>query len=93
MRSASRNGLDERADFDNSGSVTNRDIQDLLDLVASHVRGSIASLPEPATLVLLGSGALVLLKRKQECSLFPVFHHMLVASCGRLCLTEAKSSR
>ena len=84
MRSASRDGLDERADFDNSGSVTNREIQGLLDLVASQGSGSVATVPEPATLVQLGSGALVLLKRKKQRSLFPVFHRMSVATSGRL---------
>ena len=40
-------------DFDNSGTVTNRDIQGLLDLVASQGGGSAAAVPEPATLVLV----------------------------------------
>jgi hypothetical protein len=41
-------------DFDNSGSVTNRDIQGLLDLVASQGgSGTAAAVPEPTTLMLL----------------------------------------
>jgi hypothetical protein len=41
-------------DFDNSGTVTNRDIQGLLDLVASQGGGgTVAAVPEPSTLVLL----------------------------------------
>lgn len=41
-------------DFDNSDSVTNRDIQGLLDLVANQSGGgSVAAVPEPATLTLL----------------------------------------
>ena len=40
-------------DFDNSGTVTNRDIQGLLDLVASQGGGSAVAVPEPATLVLV----------------------------------------
>ena len=40
-------------DFDSSGSVTNRDIQGLLVLVASLGGGSGAAVPEPASLVLL----------------------------------------
>jgi hypothetical protein len=34
-------------DFDNSGAVTNRDIQGLLDLVASQGGGSVTAVPEP----------------------------------------------
>ena len=40
-------------DFDNSGSVTNLDIQGLLDLVASLGGGSAIAVPEPASLILL----------------------------------------
>ena len=38
---------------DNSNGVTNRDIQGLLNLVASLGGGSVATVPEPATLMLL----------------------------------------
>ena len=40
-------------DFDNSGTVTNRDIQGLLDFVASQCGSSVAAVLEPATLRLL----------------------------------------
>jgi autotransporter-associated beta strand protein len=40
-------------DFDNSGTVANRDIQGLLDFVASQGGSSVAAVPEPATLMLL----------------------------------------
>jgi len=41
-------------DFDNSNSVTNRDIQGLLDLIANQPGGgSVAAVPEPSTLTLL----------------------------------------
>jgi hypothetical protein len=46
-------------DFDNSGAVTNRDIQGLLDLVASLGAGSAASVPEPTSLVLLLVGTIL----------------------------------
>jgi hypothetical protein len=49
-------------DFDNSGSVTNRDIQGLLDLVASLPGdGSVAAVPEPTTLTLSVFGTIGLL--------------------------------
>ncbi len=41
-------------DFDGSGTVTNRDLQGLLDLVASQSgAGSVAAVPEPNALILL----------------------------------------
>jgi hypothetical protein len=40
-------------DFDSSGTVTNRDIQGLLDLIASQGGGSVTAVPEPASLALL----------------------------------------
>ncbi len=48
-------------DFDNSGVVTNRDIQGLLDLVASLGGGSVAAVPEPTSLLLLTAGGLLLI--------------------------------
>jgi hypothetical protein len=52
-------------DFDNSGTVTNRDIQGLLNLVSSFGLGSVASVPEPSTvlLALLASFALAVGKK------------------------------
>ncbi len=46
-------------DFDSSGTVTNRDIQGLLDLVASQGGGSAESVPEPADMTLLLIGVAV----------------------------------
>ena len=49
-------------DFDNSGSVTNRDIQGLLGLVASQGGGgAVAAVPEPASLVLFATGVILLI--------------------------------
>ena len=53
-------------DFDNSGTVTNRDIQGLLDLVASLGGGSVAAVPEPRSIVLLGLGALAIAFRRRS---------------------------
>ncbi len=53
-------------DFDSSGTVTNRDIQGLLDLVASSGGGSVAAVPEPESLLLFSFGALVLAMRKRR---------------------------
>jgi hypothetical protein len=55
-------------DFDNSGAVTNRDIQGLLDLLASQGGGSVAAVPEPASLVLLAlalSSIVIKVRRRQ----------------------------
>ena len=57
-RYASNNSLNltqlaEIGDFDTSGTVTNRDIQGLLDLVTSLGGGSAAAVPEPESIVLL----------------------------------------
>jgi hypothetical protein len=51
-------------DFDNSGSVTNRDIQGLLDLVASQGGGSVTAVPEPVPLFLMLSGAIAIFLRR-----------------------------
>jgi hypothetical protein len=48
-------------DFDSSGSVTNRDIQGLLDLVRSQGSGAVTAVPEPSTLYLLIIGALAMI--------------------------------
>jgi autotransporter-associated beta strand protein len=40
-------------DYDSSGTVTNRDIQGLLNDVAAHGGGSLASVPEPGSIALL----------------------------------------
>lgn len=53
-------------DFDTSGTVTNRDIQGLLDLVASTGGGSVTAVPEPSALLLLAAGGLLLMWRRAE---------------------------
>jgi hypothetical protein len=53
-RSLSSGQLVVIGDFDNSNSVTNRDIQGLLDLIANQPGGgSVSAVPEPSTLTLL----------------------------------------
>ena len=54
-------------DFDNSGTVNNRDIQGLLDQVVSQGGGSVAAVPEPASLCLLiiGAGAMIVGRHHQ----------------------------
>jgi autotransporter-associated beta strand protein len=46
-------------DLDHSGAVTNADLQPLLNLIASAGNGSIAPVPEPATLVWASIGSFV----------------------------------
>jgi fibronectin-binding autotransporter adhesin len=48
------------ADFDNSGSVTNGDLQGLLDLISNQGIGAVETVPEPCSIVLLAVGALVI---------------------------------
>ena len=52
-------------DFNRSNSVTNLDIQGELDYVASLGHGSVAAVPEPASLVLLLCGAVGLIAVKR----------------------------
>jgi hypothetical protein len=46
-------------DLDHSGAVSNADLQSLLNLIATAGSGSIAPVPEPATLVLASIGTFV----------------------------------
>jgi fibronectin-binding autotransporter adhesin len=54
------------ADVNGSGTVTNADMQATLDLLANLGFGSLASVPEPSTFVLLGMGAAFLLVRRRQ---------------------------
>ena len=53
-------------DFDNSGTVSNRDLQGLLDLVGRRGGGSVAAVPEPSSMLLLGFGALAIAFRRRS---------------------------
>jgi hypothetical protein len=53
-------------DFDNSGTVTNRDIQPLLDAVAAAGGGSVAAVPEPASFWLCAVGVLALISWRRS---------------------------
>ncbi len=53
-------------DFDNSGTVTNGDIQGLLDYVASLGGGTVESVPEPAGFVLLCVGLFMIALSSQR---------------------------
>ena len=57
--------LDLIGDFDGSNSVTNRDIQGLLDLVASG-NGSASAVPEPSSLLLAALGLLMFSRRNSS---------------------------
>ena len=55
------NDLQTIGDFTGDGTVTNADIQPLLDLVASNGGGSIAAVPEPSTAILATVGLIILM--------------------------------
>jgi hypothetical protein len=52
-------------DINQSGAVTNADIQAELDLVASVPKGSIATVPEPSTLILAALGLVIVWRMKK----------------------------
>jgi hypothetical protein len=51
----------EIGDLDGSGSVTNRDIQSMLDYLISIGAGNLTTVPEPATWVIAVVGTAVIL--------------------------------
>ena len=58
--------LNAIGDFDNTGAVTNRDIQPMLDyMIALSAGGSTAAVPEPSTVALLSLGGVFLVA--QQC--------------------------
>ena len=50
-------------DFDSSGGITNRDIQGMLDLLASQGGGSESAVPEPDGALLAALGLLIFARR------------------------------
>jgi fibronectin-binding autotransporter adhesin len=53
------------ADVNGSGTITNADMQATLDLIGSLGFGSLASVPEPSTFLLLGMGAALAVARRR----------------------------
>jgi hypothetical protein len=78
-------------DFDNSGSVMNRDIQGLLDLVAGLGGGSVAAVPRPSTFLLAALGLAGVLSHFHsgiaDCSLKNAY--LEAASLNHVCITTA----
>ena len=60
-------------DLDHSGVVTNRDVQGLLNLLASQGGGTTAAVPEPSSLILMACGMGVVLVQATEKHSRPAF--------------------